>query len=141
MDSKKGAGPYRPGMHDAGILTLECRDGVEQVLRRVVAEIDGRDLEISAVIDHNGDAADAGLDMPDCKLVVFGHARRRTPLMLAHPTLALDMPLKLLIWRQGDAVFLSFNSTEFLATRHALTDAESDVLRVVAEIAEAAAPA
>jgi uncharacterized protein (DUF302 family) len=127
-------------MKDAGIVTLACRGGVEQVLRRVVSEIDRRDLEISTVIDHNGDAADAGLDMPDSKLVVFGHAQRRTPLMLSHPTLGLDLPMKLLIWRGDDgAVFVSFNTAEYLAARHELSDAETDRLRVVSDIAACAA--
>ena len=127
-------------MDDAGIVTLRCGDGIEHVLRRVVAEIAERDLEISTVIDHNGDAADAGLDMPDSKLVVFGHAHRRTPLMVAHPTIALDLPMKLLIWRREDGgVYISFNTAEFLGSRHSLDAAETDMLRIVADIAEAAA--
>jgi len=127
-------------MDGVGIVTLSCNSDIEQVLRRAVAEIEARDFEISAVIDHNGDAEDAGLDMPDSKLVVFGHVRRRTPLMVAHPTLALDLPMKLLVWKQEDgAVFVSFNTAEFLAARHTLNDSEADVLRAVADIAAAAA--
>ena len=126
-------------MDDGGIRTLACRDGVEHVLRRVVAEIEGRGFEISAVIDHNGDAAEAGLDMPESKLVLFGSVQRRTPLILAHPTVALDLPMKLLIWRNNGDVFVSFNSAELLATRHRLNDDEADLLRVVADIASAAA--
>jgi uncharacterized protein (DUF302 family) len=123
---------------DDGIMTLPCGDDVDRVLRRSVAEIEARGLDISAVIDHNGDAADAGLDMPDSKLLVFGHANRRTPLMVAHPLLALDLPMKLLIWTQPDgSVFVSFNSAEFLAERHCLDANETDALRIVADIAAA----
>jgi uncharacterized protein (DUF302 family) len=127
-------------VEDHGITTLPCRDSVEQVLRRLVAEIEARDLEISAVIDHDGDAADVGLDMPDSKLVVFGHPSRRTPLMVSHPVLALDLPMKLLVWQRTDgAVFLSYNTAEFLAARHALEPVEADTLRIVEDVAEAVA--
>jgi uncharacterized protein (DUF302 family) len=127
---------------DAGIVTLACRGEVEQVLRRLVAEIERRDLEIAVVIDHNGDAADAGLDMPDSKLVVFGHPRRRTPLMVSHPLLALDLPMKLLVWRGADgSVFLSCNATAFLAARHALDAGEAETLGIVEEIARVVATA
>ena len=127
-------------MDEGGITTLACREPVEQVLRRAVTEIEARELEISVVIDHNGDAEDVGLDMPESKLVVFGHPARRTPLMVSHPVLALDLPMKLLVWkRQDGAVFVSFNSAEYLAARHALEPAEADMLRIVADIAEAAA--
>lgn len=121
-------------------MTLRCSGDVETVLRRAVAEIERRDLEISAVIDHNGDAAEIGLDMPDSKLVVFGHASRRTPLMVKHPELALDLPMKLLIFkRDDDAVYVSYNTAEFVALRHGLTPTEADVLNIVADIADAVA--
>jgi uncharacterized protein (DUF302 family) len=125
---------------EAGITTIRCQADIEQVLRRVVTEIERRDLEISAVIDHSGDAEEEGLDMPDSKLVVFGHARRRTPLMVAHPTLALDLPMKLLVWKDDqDDVFISFNTADFLAARHTLSDTEKDLLQIAADIAESAA--
>ena len=127
-------------MDDAGITTLPCGDAVEQVLRRLVAEIEGRGLHISAVVDHNGDAADAGLDIPDSKLVVFGQPTQSRLLMLADPVLALDLPMKILVWKRADgAVLLSFNATEFLAERHALDTEATTMLRIVEEIAEAAA--
>lgn len=140
MDAKEQIRPYRGAVNEAGIETIQCQEEIEHVLRRVVVEIERRDLEISAVIDHSGDAEEAGLDMPDSKLVVFGHARRRTPLMVAHPTVALDLPMKLLVWKNDDgAVFISFNTAEFLATRHALSETEEDLLKIVADIADAVA--
>ena len=127
-------------MDEGGIRTLACWESVEQVFRRAVTEIEARALEISVVIDHSGDAEDAGLDMPESKLVVFGHATRRTPLMVSHPVLALDLPMKLLVWRRQDgAVFVSFNTAEYLAVRHALEPAEADMLGIVADIAAAVA--
>ena len=120
-----------------GMTTLPCTETVEQVPRRVVAEIEARELEIVAVIDHNGDAADAGVDMPDSKLIVFRHPSGPAPLMLAHPEIGLDLPMKLLLWKRGDgAVFVTFNTAEFLSERHSLTAAETDVLRVTEAVAE-----
>jgi uncharacterized protein (DUF302 family) len=140
MDSKQRVRPYGEGVDEAGIRTIRCQEDVEHVLRRVVVELERCHLEISSVIDHSGDAEEAGLDMPDSKLVVFGHASRRTPLMVSHPTLALDLPMKLLIWKNGDgAVFISYNTAEYLAARYALSDAEEELLEIVADIANAAA--
>jgi uncharacterized protein (DUF302 family) len=125
---------------EAGIRTFPCGEAVDQVLRRVVAEIDHRELTIFAVIDHSGEAEDAGLSMPDTKLVIFGSPRGGTPLMLAHPELALDLPLKILIWERGDGqVFVSFNAPEYLAARYRLSIDETDALRGVEAIAALAA--
>jgi uncharacterized protein (DUF302 family) len=140
MDSKERLRPYGQDVNEAGIRTIRCQEDVEHVLRRMVVEIERRDLEISAVIDHSGDAEEEGLDMPDSKLVAFGHPRRRTPLMVAHPTLALDLPMKLLVWKDNDdVVFISFNTADFLAARHVLSEPERALLQIVEEIAEAAA--
>jgi uncharacterized protein (DUF302 family) len=125
---------------EAGIRTFPCGQAVDQVLRRVVAEIDQRELTIFAVIDHSGEAEDVGLSMPDTKLVIFGSPRGGTPLMLAHPELALDLPLKILIWERGDGqVFVSFNAPEYLAARYRLSTDETEALRGVEAIAALAA--
>ncbi len=110
------------------------------MLRRVVAEIEARQLTIFSVVDHSGEAAEVGLTMPETKLVIFGSPLHGTPLMLAHPELALDLPLKLLIWERGPGeVFVSYNTPEFLADRHGLSAPETDALRGVAVIAGIAA--
>jgi uncharacterized protein (DUF302 family) len=125
---------------EAGVRTFPCGEAVDQVLRRVVAEIDQRELTIFAVIDHSGEAEEVGLVMPDAKLVVFGSPRRGTPLMLAHPELALDLPLKILIWQRDDGqVFVTFNAPEYLAARYRLSVDETDALRGVEAIAAVAA--
>jgi uncharacterized protein (DUF302 family) len=124
-----------------GVVTLSVAGTVDEVLRRVVAEIEGRKLEVFAVIDHSGEAAEVGIEMPETKLVIFGSAKAGTPLMLAHPRIALDLPLKLLIAEGVDGtVIVGYNAPQYLAVRYGLTDDETKVLRGVETIAGLAAP-
>jgi uncharacterized protein (DUF302 family) len=75
------------------------------------------------VIDHSGEANRAGLTMPDTKLVLFGSPTAGTPVMVADPLAALDLPLKLLIWEDSaGSVSVSYNSPSYLAERHHLSD-------------------
>ncbi len=105
--------------------------------RHVIAELEHRGLELFAVIDHSGEAADVGLALPDTKVVIFGNPKGGTPLMVAHPLLALDLPMKLLLWESvaGDA-FVSYNTPDFLAERHGLSADERAALGVVGDIAD-----
>ena len=120
----------------SGVVTLACAVGVDQALRRAVGELEARGLEVFAVVDHSGEAAEVGLTMPDTKLMIFGSPRAGTPLMLEHPLLALDLPLKLLIWEADDArVFVSYNDPGYLANRYQLSEPETAVLRGVEVIA------
>jgi uncharacterized protein (DUF302 family) len=121
-----------------GVVTLRDDGDVDQALRRAVACIEGLGLEVVAVIDHSGDAAEAGRTMPDTKLVLFENPKDATTLMVAHPLLALDLPLKLLI-SEGDSghLLVSYNPPAYLAHRHGLTDDEAEPLTVVETIAEA----
>ena len=84
-----------------GVVTLSGDGGVDQLLRRAVARIEALGLDVFAVIDHSGEAAEVGLTMPDTKLVLFGSPQAAAELMLAHPRIALDLPLKLLICEGG----------------------------------------
>jgi uncharacterized protein (DUF302 family) len=121
-----------------GVVTLRCEGGVDQVLRRAIGRIEGLGLEVYAVIDHSGEAAEAGLTMPDAKLVLFGSSSRETGLMLAHPRLALDLPLKLLVPEGEDGgVSVSYTAPGHLAHRYGLTDDEAEALRSVETIAAA----
>jgi uncharacterized protein (DUF302 family) len=120
----------------SGVVTLASRVRVDQVLRRVVTQLDQLGLELFAVIDHSGEAAKVGLMMPDTKLVIFGNPKGGTPLMLAHPLIALDLPLKLLLWETADHnTFVSYNAPSYLAERYRLSTHEADAIRVVETIA------
>jgi uncharacterized protein (DUF302 family) len=120
-----------------GVVTLRGDGDVDRVLRRAVVQIEALGLEVFAVIDHSGDAAEAGLTMLDTKLVMFGSPEGGTGLMLAHPAIALDLPLKLLICESDDGhVSVSYNAPGYLAHRYGLTDDESNPLRLVEAIAD-----
>jgi len=71
------------------------------------------------LVDHSGEAEKAGLQMRPTQLLIFGSPKAGTPLMVASPTLAIDLPLKALAWEDGNgAVWLSYNSPEYLQQRH-----------------------
>jgi uncharacterized protein (DUF302 family) len=84
-------------------------------------------------IDHSGEAEKAGLKMRPTQLVIFGSPKAGTPLMIAAPTLAIDLPLKALIWEDNTGkVWLSYNSAEYLKQRHNIPD---DLVRNIAGVA------
>jgi uncharacterized protein (DUF302 family) len=119
------------------VVTRACPVGVDQLLRRIVLQVEALGLQILAVIDHSGEAFDVGLNMPDTKLVLFGNPQAGTPLMRAHPLLALDLPLKLLIWESDDHdVFVTYNDPGYIADRYGLSPAETNALRVVEAITQ-----
>ena len=119
-----------------GLVTLRGDGTIEQLLRRAVTRIEGLGLDVQAVIDHSGDAAEIGVDMPETKLVLFGSPRNLVELLIAHPLLAVELPLKLLISESGDGhVLLSYRAPADLADRYELTEGEAEALWVVDAIA------
>jgi uncharacterized protein (DUF302 family) len=80
-----------------------------------------REIALFALIDHSGEAAKVGLKMPPTKLLIFGSPKGGTPLMLAAPSVALDLPLKILVSEDAEGkVWLSYNSPDYLKERHGL---------------------
>ena len=93
-----------------------------------------------ALVDHSGEAAKVGLPMPPTKLLVFGNPKAGTPLMLASPSTALDLPLKILVAEDaGGGTFVSYNSPAYLGDRHHLPQELLANIAVVAALANAAA--
>ncbi|HEX3969045.1 MAG TPA: DUF302 domain-containing protein [Edaphobacter sp.] len=113
-------------MHDLpdnGMIHLSSPRPVLETLARLETIVQEKGLRILARIDHSGDAARAGLSMPPTQLLIFGNAKSGTPLMVASPTAAIDLPLKVLVWQDGEeGVWLSYNSPEYLKQRHQLPD-------------------
>jgi uncharacterized protein (DUF302 family) len=82
-----------------------------------------RGLNILARIDHSGDAAKAGLTLPPTELLIFGNPISGTPLMIAAPTIAIDLPLKALVWQDDHGrVWLTYNNPQYLQERHGIPD-------------------
>lgn len=96
---------------------------VPETLQRVQSAVQSHGLTIFCLVDHSGEAAKVGLQMPPTQLLIFGNPKGGTPLMLASPTVAIDFPLKALVWEDADAkVWLTYNSPDYLQQRHNLPD-------------------
>jgi uncharacterized protein (DUF302 family) len=110
---------------------------VAETVERLEAAIRSRGIKLFAVIDHSGEAAAAGLELPDTKLLVFGSPQAGTPVMAARPLAALDLPLKLLVWDDGGRTGVSYVAPDVLAARHGLTDDLARVLTGVEAVTSA----
>lgn len=110
---------------DNGIVNLISSHSVDETVERLRSILQAKGVTLFAIVDHSGEAEMAGLQMPPTKLLIFGHPKSGTPLMLAAPSSALDLPLKMLVWEEArkDAarnVWISYNSPAYLAKRHGL---------------------
>lgn len=106
-----------------GVVTKASPRTVDETVSRLTQLIANKGLMLFAVIDHSGEARKVGLEMPDTKLVLFGSPAAGTPVMLAAPLAALDLPLKVLVSAETDGtVWVSYNAPGFLAARHRLSD-------------------
>ena len=106
--------------NERGIVTrASAYTSVSETLERLRRMVREKGLEEFALIDHSGAAERAGLEMQEAKLLIFGSPKAGTPLMVASPLLALDLPLKILVWCNRDGeVLVSHNATSYLARRH-----------------------
>ena len=108
---------------DNGMVHLSSPHTLAATLARLETIVQAKGLTILARIDHSGDAAKAGLKMQPTKLLIFGNAKSGTPLMIASPSVAIDLPLKALVWQDDDGkVWLSYNSPDYLKERHAIPE-------------------
>ena len=107
-----------------GIVTETSSFGsVSETLERLRQTVRAKGLEEFALIDHSGAAERVGLAMQEAKLLIFGSPRAGTPLMVASPLLALDLPLKVLVWRGPEGgVLVSYNATSYLVRRHGIPE-------------------
>ena len=108
---------------DNGLVHLRSPYSVPETLKRLQSVLQAKNLDVFARIDHSGEAEKVGLKMRPTQLIVFGSPKAGTPLMVASPTLAIDLPLKALAWEDADGqVWLSYNSPEYLKQRHNVPD-------------------
>lgn len=122
-----------------GMVHLSSRYATDETFTRAQAAVNAKGIHIHAAIDHSGDAAAAGLAMRPAKLLIFGNAKAGTPLMIAAPTLAIDLPLKVLVWEDADGrTWVSYNSPEYLRQRHGVPEELMQNLAAVRAVAEEA---
>lgn len=104
-----------------GIVSKLSPFSVEETLEHLQQAIHSRNLKLFAHIDHSGEAKRVGLKMQEAHVLIFGNPKAGTPLMIASPLLALDLPLKVLIWQsEDDRVWVSFTSATYLKARYSL---------------------
>ncbi|HEY3770966.1 MAG TPA: DUF302 domain-containing protein [Candidatus Angelobacter sp.] len=125
---------------DNGIISKATTHSVDETVEKIKALLQAKSVKLFTVIDHSGEAAAAGLNMPPTKLLIFGNPKGGTPLMLAAPTVAIDLPLKLLVWEDAQGSrWISYNSPQYLKQRHGLPDDLLKNIAVIEAMAEAAA--
>jgi uncharacterized protein (DUF302 family) len=113
-----------------GIVRVASNSSAAETLHKLQSTLEAKGINIFALIDHSGEAAKVGLKMPDTKVLIFGNPKGGTPLMLASPSIALDLPIKILIAEdEQKKVWISYNSADYLAERHAVP---SDLLKNLA---------
>jgi uncharacterized protein (DUF302 family) len=106
-----------------GLIHLSSPYSVAETLTRLETIVQSKGLTIAARVDHSGDAAKVGLTMLPTQLLIFANPKSGTPLMIASPTIAIDLPLKALAWQDRDGkVWLSYNSPDYLKQRHGLPE-------------------
>ena len=123
-----------------GVVDVVSDHPVDDVIDRLEGILRTKGLAIFALVDHSGEAEKAGLTMPPTKLVIFGSPKAGTPLMLAVPSTAIDLPLKILVRQDGDGkTVVSYNSPDYLRERHGFPPELMQNIAPVAAIAAAAA--
>ena len=108
---------------DNGIIDTPSNHSVDETVEKLKSILRDKGTNLFALIDHSGEAEKAGMKMPPTKLLVFGNPKGGTPVMLAAPSIAIDLPLKVLVWEDSRGkTWLSYNSPEYLKKRHGVPD-------------------
>jgi uncharacterized protein (DUF302 family) len=121
-----------PELKDNGIVHLDSPYSVADTIKRLSAILTAKQITSFCSISHSGEAAKAGLTMKPTELLIFGSPKAGTPLMIASPSLAIDLPLKALVWEDAaGSVHVSYNSPEYLRQRHNIPE---DLIQNIAAI-------
>lgn len=104
------------------VVTKTAKGSVNDAVARLCEIVEAHDLKLFAVLDHSGEARRVGLELRDTKVVIFGSPEAGTPVMKSVPLIALDLPLKILIWDDGGETRVSYTAPEVLASRYQLND-------------------
>ena len=123
-----------------GVVSIRSQHPFADTVQRLERAIAAKGLKIFCVVYHSGEAAAEGLQMPPTKLVIFGGPKAGTPVMLSAPSIALDLPQKILVGEDpGKQTWISYNSPTYLSRRHSVSIEFTQVLTAIEEIANAAA--
>ncbi|WP_158791366.1 DUF302 domain-containing protein [Granulicella sp. L60] len=129
-----------PAQANNGIINVSSNHSVDQTVDKLKGILQSKGITLFAVIDHSGEAAKVGITMLPTKLLIFGNPKGGTAPMLAAPSIALDLPLKILVWEDSQGmVWLSYNSPQYLKERHNLPDNLVQNISAVKALANSAA--
>jgi len=104
-----------------GIVDELSHQSVEETVERLKRVLQSKGVTLFAIVDHSGEAEKVGMKMRPTKLLIFGSPKAGTPLMQAAPSVAIDLPLKILVWEDGQGkVWVSYNSPAYLQQRHGI---------------------
>jgi uncharacterized protein (DUF302 family) len=124
---------------EEGIVKIPSRRSVDEAVDKLKTILQSKGVTLFALVDHSGEAENVGLKMPPTKLLIFGNPKGGTPLMLASPSVAIDLPLKILVAEDSQGkVWISYNSSEYLKERHGLPQNLLPNIAVVKTLAAAA---
>jgi uncharacterized protein (DUF302 family) len=124
---------------EEGIVKIPSHHSVDQTVDKLKTILQSKGVMLFALVDHSGEAEKVGLKMPPTKLLIFGNPKGGTPLMLASPSVAIDLPLKILIAEDSQGkVWISYNSPEYLKERHGLPENLLPNIDVIKTLAAAA---
>ncbi|MGC2451003.1 MAG: DUF302 domain-containing protein [Candidatus Sulfotelmatobacter sp.] len=102
-----------------GLIVIQSKHSVDEIVIRLEKAFRGKGMQVFAVIDHSGEAEKVGLKMAPTKVILFGSPKAGTPLMVAAPSLAIDLPLKALVAEAADGkASVTYNDPEYLRQRH-----------------------
>jgi uncharacterized protein (DUF302 family) len=122
-----------------GIVEVASSHSVDQTVEKLKGILQAKGVALFALVDHSGEAEKVGLKMPPTKLLIFGSPKAGTPLMLAAPSVAIDLPLKILVAEDEQGkVWISYNSLEYLQERHGVPKELLNNIAVVKALAEKA---
>ena len=125
---------------DNGMIDKPSNHSVNETVERLKGILQAKGVTLFALVDHSGEAEKVGMKMPPTKLLIFGNPKAGTPVMLAAPSSAIDLPLKILVWEDAQGkVWTSYNSPRYLQERHKLSTELLQNIAVVETLAMKAA--
>ena len=102
-----------------GIVDVASQHSVDETVVRLRGILTAKGVMLFTLVDHSGEAAKVGMKMRPTKLLIFGSPKAGTPVMLAAPSIAIDLPLKILVWEdEAGKAWVSYNSLDYLKERH-----------------------
>ena len=123
-----------------GLVDIPSNHSVEETVEKLKGILQAKGITLFALVDHSGEAGKAGMQMRPTRLLIFGNPKAGTPVMLAAPSSAIDLPLKILIWEDAqEKVWVTYNSPIYLQERHNLPPELLQNLGVIETLAKKAA--